>query len=82
MAGAHCERFPACIEATNDATIPRCHKPDCPGRETFKPFMHISARDQCEHQWDGPMIPIENGTSVTCSKCGTDAYSHSLRSGW
>lgn len=75
MSGAVCERFPACMEATNDARVPRCHKSDCPGKITF---FHIFA-PRCEHQWDGPMIEIDGGTSVTCSRCGTDAYSHSIR---
>lgn len=30
--GAHCELFPACMEMGENATIPACHKPKCPGR--------------------------------------------------
>lgn len=33
------------MEATNNATIPKCEKPDCPGRETFKPFIHALMKD-------------------------------------
>jgi hypothetical protein len=39
----------------------------------------MAAMAVCEHQWDGPVIPIKHGSSLTCSKCGLDAYSHSLR---
>lgn len=33
----------------------------------------------CEHKWDGPEEEYENGSSVTCSKCGMSAISHSMR---
>lgn len=42
-------------------------------------FLHVSAPDQCAHQWDGPEVDIGNGTSATCSKCGMTAISYSLR---
>jgi hypothetical protein len=34
--------------------------------------------ESCEHKWDGPTVRFENGASVTCSRCGMDAMSHSL----
>jgi hypothetical protein len=36
--------------------------------------------DTCPHEWDGPEVKSEDGsiTSLTCSKCGMDAYTHSL----
>ena len=43
----------------------------------------------CQHLWDGPNIPIgleegedesqAHGWSSTCSKCGADSFSHSMR---
>lgn len=37
----------------------------------------------CEHKWDGPAWYSEDGCgmSVTCSRCGGTAMSHSLRVG-
>ena len=37
----------------------------------------------CEHKWDGPEWESEDGCSFssTCSRCGTTAMSHSLRTG-
>lgn len=37
----------------------------------------------CEHKWDGPVWESEDGcmSSVTCSRCGGTAMSHSLRTG-
>lgn len=33
----------------------------------------------CEHKWYGPEQDLGNGAwSVTCSRCGMDAMSHSL----
>ena len=35
----------------------------------------------CEHDWDGPEYMSEDGclSSATCSRCGTTAFSHSMR---
>lgn len=41
-------------------------------------LFHMHAPDACQHQWDGPTVQIESGETVTCSKCGMDAFSHSL----
>lgn len=40
-------------------------------------------RGPCEHKWDGPDWESEDGCacSVTCSRCGTTAMSHDLRTG-
>jgi hypothetical protein len=37
----------------------------------------------CQHVWDGPTIEFDDGLgfSSTCSRCGTSAFSHSLRCG-
>lgn len=37
----------------------------------------------CEHKWDGNPWESQDGLamSVTCSRCGTTAMSHSLRTG-
>lgn len=81
MSGAHCKNFPACMEVTNNATVPTCDKPDCPGKRTWADagfLFHAHAPDACKHRWDGPVVEIENGESVTCSKCGMDAFSYSL----
>jgi len=32
----------------------------------------------CDHDWDGPTIRTENSESASCSKCGTEALSHSM----
>lgn len=42
-------------------------------------FIHVTPKDGCVHKWDGPDVDIENGSSRTCSKCGTDAFSWSMR---
>ena len=36
---------------------------------------------KCDHQWDGPGIEWETGSSATCSKCGVDAMTVSLWEG-
>jgi len=43
----------------------------------------------CQHVWDGPQVPLgleegedeskASGWSSTCSRCGADAFSHSMR---
>jgi hypothetical protein len=35
----------------------------------------------CQHVWDGPEYEGENGSSVTCSRCGTPAIYHDMRCG-
>lgn len=37
----------------------------------------------CEHKWDGEVWESEDrcASSATCSRCGTTAMSHSLRTG-
>lgn len=43
-------------------------------------FFHSTPKpDACDHVWDGPEIEIGPGLARTCSKCGMDAMSHSLR---
>ena len=77
MTGVVCA---VCGQADNLTTHPVCDKPNCPGRQTF---IHMMPKpDACEHVWDGPHVDIGNGMSVTCSKCGLSAFSHSLMQGW
>lgn len=35
----------------------------------------------CEHKWDGKWYVSEGIQSATCSRCGTTAFSHSMRTG-
>src|SRR5258708_27954968 len=35
MSGVHGERFPTCMEFGENATIPKCNKPGCPGNKTW-----------------------------------------------
>ena len=46
-----------------------------------KPFIHVMSKDTCNHQWDGPRMILSGGLgeAMTCSKCGLDAMTHSLR---
>lgn len=45
----------------------------------------ITCGPQCkgggEHQWDGPVVKLENGGSSSCSKCGALAIDVSLWEG-
>lgn len=43
----------------------------------------ITCGPQCadgkeEHQWDGPVVELERGASVSCSKCGKLAIEVSM----
>lgn len=48
-------------------------------------FIHVTLKDTCDHQWDGPGQPLfdgdgnETGHTATCSKCGADAFSWTMR---
>lgn len=33
----------------------------------------------CEHDWDGEPYEADSLWTTTCSKCGTTAFSHSMR---
>lgn len=33
----------------------------------------------CEHRWDGPWHHTHETSSATCSRCGTTAISHDMR---
>lgn len=87
MSGALCERFPTCPNSTNDATIPKCDAPDCPGRQTFAPFLHIMPKpDDCDHDFQGWCEHKDNqgrvmGGEQVCTKCGMGAMTYSLRMG-
>lgn len=35
----------------------------------------------CDHQWNGEVVKIPNGESVTCSKCGELAIMHDCING-
>lgn len=40
MSGVLCPNVMVCGRSTNDATLPKCERPDCPGAKpvTFAPF--------------------------------------------
>ena len=38
-------------------------------------------KDGGEHEWDGPLVELERGASVSCSKCGRLAIDVSLWEG-
>ncbi len=40
--------------------------------------MHITPK--CEHDWTGPEVKIEHGSSVSCAKCGMLAIDDAMRS--
>lgn len=46
-------------------------------------YCACSSRGPCEHKWEGEGVEFEGGLgwSVTCSRCGTTAISHSMRVG-
>ncbi len=80
MSGVICAM---CGDSQNEPRHPRCDRFGCPGVETILPmksdFMLHFLGNNCQHVWDGPIMDIGRGQSVTCSKCGTDAFSWSLR---
>lgn len=49
-------------------------------KDTLKCIEQHYVRD-CDHKWDGPDKDFENGSSVTCSKCGMTALSHDMLCG-
>jgi hypothetical protein len=54
MTAALCAKFPDCPNSTNDATVPKCHRPDCPGCETMQMFLHVMPLPGiCDHDFDG-----------------------------
>jgi hypothetical protein len=82
MSGALCERFPACPNSTNDATVPKCEKTDCPGRASWASFFHhVSPKlDACDHDFQGwREIDGGLGGERVCTKCGMGAMTYSLR---
>jgi hypothetical protein len=36
---------------------------------------------KCEHVWVGPVVELDNGATLTCSKCGAWAIDVSLMEG-
>jgi hypothetical protein len=55
-------------------------------RSNFKPdacYCACTTNGPCEHKWDGEGYESEDGCmwSATCSRCGTTAFSHSMRTG-
>ena len=88
MSGAMCQNFPICMEATNDATIPKCDKPLCPGKRTWSEVFHTTPKpDACEHDFQGWRDHKDEqgrvmGGEQVCTKCGMGAMTHSLRTGF
>lgn len=35
---------------------------------------------KCDHDWTGPEVAFENGSSVSCAKCGELAINHDMKS--
>ncbi len=88
MSGALCERFPACPNSTNDATVPKCEKADCPGRASWASFFHhvSPSPDACKHDFQGWQEHHDDdgrvmGGEQVCTKCGIGAMAYSLRVG-
>ncbi len=49
---------------------------------TFNPgacYCACASGGPCEHQWDGTPYECDGTWSRTCSRCGTTAIGHSLR---
>lgn len=86
MAGAICT-VKGCGHSSNDARPPQCAMTGCPGRETFKPFLHIMPKaDDCDHDFQGWREHKDErgrvmGGEQVCTKCGMGAMAHSLRTG-
>ena len=89
MSGVVCERFPACGVSTNNATVPKCDKPDCPGarefiqRENPFRFLHIMPKaDACDHDFQGwRTFDDGHGGEQVCTKCGMGAMAYTLATG-
>ena len=78
------------LKRTRDAALSRVIDRACAeqGWDRSKTFVHVSHAGDCycacpdgpcQHIWDGPGIDGDHFSSVTCSRCGTDALSHDLR---
>lgn len=39
MSGAHCARFPTCMEFSEKPKAPKCSKPDCPGAASWEAIL-------------------------------------------
>jgi hypothetical protein len=83
MSGVHCAKFPTCWNVTNDATIPRCEKSDCPGRLTFHA---IFSGEFCAHDFQGWRDHKDDqgrivGGEQVCTKCGMGAMHYSIMTG-
>lgn len=51
-------------------------------RSTFNPaacYCDCVAGGPCEHKWDGEPYESDGLWTTTCSRCGTTAFSHSMR---
>ncbi len=83
---AHCERFPGCMNVSDDRRPPKCEHPSCPGTVTWVDFFkHASPKpDACEHDFQGWQEHHDDdgrvmGGERVCTKCGMGAMAYSLR---
>jgi hypothetical protein len=57
-----------------------------PGSDQSDVTVFVCGRRWCqkegqEHSWDGPTVEFPGGATVTCSRCGLDAMTHTLMTG-
>lgn len=80
MSGAVCM---TCFANTNDATIPRCDRAECPNKETGFFFHKMESPDACAHDFQGwREFEDGRGGERVCTKCGMGAMTYSLRTGF
>lgn len=55
--------------------------PPCSLHDKNACYCACSQGGPCEHDWNGPEYVSKDGclSSATCSRCGTTAFSHSMR---
>lgn len=41
-------------------------------------FIHTIPK--CDHDWTGPEVAIDQGSSISCAKCGMLAINHDIQS--
>ena len=79
MAGALCT-VKDCGHSSNDARPPQCTMTGCPGRQTFAPFVRITPKSACDHDFQGwREFADGRGGERVCAKCGLGAMAHTLQ---
>lgn len=46
----------------------------------FDRGLTVAITPKCDHDWTGPEIVIDHGSSVSCAKCGKLAIDHDMQS--